>query len=374
MRRLVIGVDGGGSKTHAVALTIDGELAGRGDGPGSSPHFSGVRHSLGTVDAAVRAAIDAASEVPSSVTQANVYVSGIDLPPELAEYAEAAAALPWTSPGTVVDNDLFALLRTGTEAPDAIAVVCGTGINAIGVRSARDGEPAATARFAALGSISGDWGGGSGLGEEALWHSARAEDGRGPATALHAAVLAGMNAATISELTQDIHFGRRTMADLAMLAPAVFAAARDGDEIAARIVDRQAAEVVSFARASLTRLGMLDREVPVVLGGGVIRAGDERLIAGIIAGLAEAAPLALGRPGRRTAHRRRLPAGAGVGGRRAGRTRSRAHGADGRLREDRHAMTCHRWPGSMMHHPFPSLTWTDARTSRSERGGLGPVA
>ncbi len=229
---------------------------------------------------------------PASVTQANVYVSGIDLPPELAEYAEAAAALPWTSPGTVVDNDLFALLRTGTEAPDAVAVVCGTGINAIGVRSARDGEPAATARFAALGSISGDWGGGSGLGEEALWHSARAEDGRGPATALHAAVLAGMNAATISELTQDIHFGRRTMADLAMLAPAVFAAARDGDEIAARIVDRQAAEVVSFARASLTRLGMLDREVPVVLGGGVIRAGDERLIAGIIAGLAEAAPLA----------------------------------------------------------------------------------
>ena len=37
---------------------------------------------------------------------------------------------------------------------------------------------------------------------------------------------------------------------------------------------------------------MLDREVPVVLGGGVIRGGDERLISGIVAGLAEAAPLA----------------------------------------------------------------------------------
>ena len=69
---------------------------------------------------------------------------------------------------------------------------------------------AATARFAALGPISGDWGGGSGLGEEALWHAARAEDGRGPATALHAAVLAGMGVATIAELTEDIHFGRRT--------------------------------------------------------------------------------------------------------------------------------------------------------------------
>ncbi|MFC7586672.1 hypothetical protein ACFQYP_25240 [Nonomuraea antimicrobica] len=34
------------------------------------------------------------------------------------------------------------------------------------------------ARFPALGRISGDWGGGQGLAEEALWHAIRAEDGR----------------------------------------------------------------------------------------------------------------------------------------------------------------------------------------------------
>ncbi|MEO5921221.1 MAG: BadF/BadG/BcrA/BcrD ATPase family protein [Pseudolysinimonas sp.] len=289
----VVAVDGGGSKTHAVALTIDGELAGRGHGPGSSPHVSGVPQSIEIVDAAVRAAIEAASAGGTDeVAQANIYLSGLDLPPELDEYADAAAALPWTSPTTVVDNDLFALLRTGTESPDAVAVVCGTGVNAIGVRSAGPAGPAAAARFAALGPISGDWGGGSGLGEEALWHAARAEDGRGPETALRAVVLAGMGVASVSELTQDLHFGRRQLPDLAVLAPGVLEAARNGDAIAGTIVDRQAAEVVAFARASLTRLGMLDREVPVVLGGGVIRAADERLIAGIIAGLAEAAPLA----------------------------------------------------------------------------------
>ena len=37
---------------------------------------------------------------------------------------------------------------------------------------------------------------------------------------------------------------------------------------------------------------MLERDVPVVLGGGVIRAGDERLLAGIAEGLAEVAPRA----------------------------------------------------------------------------------
>ena len=78
-----------------------------------------------------------------------------------------------------MDNDTFALLRAGTDSPDAIAVVCGAGINCVG--RAADGR---IARFPALGMLSGDWGGGQHLAALALWHAARAEDGRGPATAL----------------------------------------------------------------------------------------------------------------------------------------------------------------------------------------------
>lgn len=282
MTALVVGVDGGGSKTHAVALTLDGEVIGRGDGPGSSPHFSGVDSSVEIVDAAVRDALGA-----SDALQANVYLSGLDLAAEVDAYSAAVAALPWASPSTVVENDLWALLRAGTESPDAVAVVVGTGINAVGVRT--DG---ATARFAALGPISGDWGGGSGLGEEALWHAARAEDGRGPATLLRGAVLDAMGVSDIAEFTEQLHTGQRPLSVLAELAPAVLAAARAGDAIAGAIVDRQAAEVVAFARASLTRLELLDREVPVVLGGGVIRSGDERLLSGIETGLAADAPRA----------------------------------------------------------------------------------
>jgi N-acetylglucosamine kinase-like BadF-type ATPase len=277
---LIVGVDGGGSKTHAVALTLDGELVGRGDGPGSSPHIVGVERSIEIVDAAVRQALGIAT-----AAQANVYLSGLDLDSEVHTYLEAVRVLDWAGPDVVVENDLWALLRAGTQSPDAVAVVCGTGINAVGVRA--DG---ATARFAALGPISGDWGGGSGLGEEALWHAARAEDGRGPQTLLRAAVLDVMNVATVRELTEQLHFGQRALPDLAVLAPAVFEAARAGDAVAGNIVDRQAAEVVSFARASLTRLDLLEAEVPIVLGGGVIRARDERLLTGIRTGLAADAP------------------------------------------------------------------------------------
>jgi N-acetylglucosamine kinase-like BadF-type ATPase len=284
---LVVGVDGGGSKTHAVALTLEGEVVGRGEGPGSSPHFVGVPRSVQIVDATVRHALGTGPGGAATATQADLYLSGLDLDAELTAYREALAGLPWVGPGTVVENDLWALLRTGTESPDAVAVVCGTGINAVGVRA--DG---ATARFAALGPISGDWGGGSGLGEEALWHAARAEDGRGAATLLRDAVLERMGVGSVAELTEQLHFGRRELSELAALAPDVFAAANAGDAVAGAVVDRQAAEVVAFARASLTRLELLDRDVPVVLGGGVIRARDDRLLSGIAAGLAADAPRA----------------------------------------------------------------------------------
>lgn len=285
MTGLVVAVDGGGSKTHAVALELDGTVAGRATGAGSSPQLLGVVSSIEVVDAAVRSAVPRGREV----AQANLYLSGLDLEPELVAYSAAVAALPWApDPAhTVVDNDLFALLRSGTREPDAVAVVCGTGINAVGVRA--DG---ATARFPALGPISGDWGGGSGLGEDALWHAARAEDGRGPATALREVVLAGTGTGSVAELIEDLHFGRRSIVELARLAPGVFEAARAGDAVAGSLVDRQGDEVVAFARAALGRLGLTDRDVPVVLGGGVIRARDRRLMSRIEAGLAADLPQA----------------------------------------------------------------------------------
>lgn len=278
---IVVAVDGGGSKTDVVALTLDGELAGRSRGPGSSPQYTGLATSVSLVDQLVREASGG-----HEVCHAGLYLSGLDLPSEVHAYRDAVTGLAWARNGLDVDNDLFALLRAGTESPDAVAVICGTGMNAVGVRA--DGE---TVRFLAVGSISGDWGGGHGLGVEALFHAARDLDGRGPHTQLTDAISAEFGV-SVATLTEQLHLGERPDAELARLAPAVFAAAAAGDEVAGDLVDRQADEVVAFVRASLTRLGMLDRPVPVVLGGGVLRARHARLEQRVTAGIATIAPSA----------------------------------------------------------------------------------
>ncbi len=280
---IVIAVDGGGSKTDAVALELDGTLVAAVRGTTSSPHLIGMAATARLVDELIERLLFETG--PRPLASANIYLSGLDLPAEIAEFRAGIAGYAWAD--AIVDNDLFALLRAGTSESDAVAVVCGTGINCVGVRA--DG---AVVRYASLGMTSGDWGGGWHLGEKALWHAARAVDGRGPATTLATAIPEVYGLAGIPDVIEALHFERIANSDLSRLAPAVLAASRAGDTVAQGLVDRQAEEIVILAATTLRRLDLLGSEVPVVLGGGVIGSRDERLLAGVERGLAERAPLA----------------------------------------------------------------------------------
>lgn len=279
---LVVAVDGGGSKTDVVALSMDGTVVDRAIGGGSSPHFIGLEASVRQIDELVRGVSGEAG-----VASANVYLSGLDFPSEVTEFSDAIAGLAWATPTTTVENDLYALLRAGTSEKDAVAVVCGTGINALGRRA--DGE---VARFAAVGLISGDWGGGTGLGESALWHAARDADLRGAPTTLTAAIPGLFGVESITELTRGLHLGKLRWSDLASLAPLVFEHADAGDAVAGELVDRQALEIALMATSCIRRLELEGVAVPVVLGGGVIAPRHPRLMASIERELAARAPLA----------------------------------------------------------------------------------
>lgn len=279
---LILAVDGGGSKTDVVLLDFDGGVLAWERGHGSSPQLEGLVESVRIIDELVGRVLDGRDA--QRLAHVGLYLSGLDLPDEIDAFRRAIAHLPWAAGSLIAENDLHALLRAGTDASDAIAVICGTGMNAIGVRA--DG---AVVRFPALGPLSGDWGGGSELGDAVVWHAARAEDGRGPATSLRGMLLDAVSAPSVSALIEDVHLGRRDEG-FARLAPLIFEAALAGDAVALGVVHRQADEVVSYVAACIGRLGLQGREVPVVFGGGVARARDPLLLHAISAGLLERAP------------------------------------------------------------------------------------
>jgi N-acetylglucosamine kinase-like BadF-type ATPase len=281
-----IAVDGGGSKTDVIAVGADGTVLAHSRGRGSNPQVFGL-------DAAAAVVFGLISDVrakagPHRLGRVSIYLAGMDLPAEIAAFrnrAEREAAVGGLTGDLEVENDLFALLRAGAASPDAIAVVCGTGINAVGRRA--DG---ATARFPSLGSISGDWGGGGTLGMQALWHAARSADGRGPKSVLESLVPAAFAVSTVMEVIEGLHFGRIPHRSIAHLTPLLFAAARAGDQPALAEIERQAAEIVTMAATAMRRLGLLAAAPAVVLGGGVLAANDPLLLGPVRSGLAAVAP------------------------------------------------------------------------------------
>jgi N-acetylglucosamine kinase-like BadF-type ATPase len=267
MTHLFVAVDGGNSKTDVVIGTSSGSVLATVRGPGSSPHRLGVPGAIAVIDSLILTARQRA-ELPSSTVldRAEIYLAGADLPTEVEVLDKAVGETGWAREHRV-DNDTFALLRAGTDVPDAVAVVCGAGINCVGRTAA-----GRTARFLSLGQISGDWGGGHHLGALALYYAARGEDGRGARTSLSAAVAEMFGFTTVEEVSAALHLGQIAAERIHDLAPVLFAAAAAGDEVAARVVARQAREIVSLVRVAAGRLGLLEATYGVVLGGSVLAA------------------------------------------------------------------------------------------------------
>jgi len=277
---VVLAVDGGNSKTDLALVRADGTLLSLVRGPGSSPHHLGLEGGL-TVLGTLLA--EAARDLALPVAAAELLMAGVDFPIEEETLREAVLERDWATRVTV-RNDTFAVLRAGTDRGWGVAVVCGAGINCVGV--APDGRHA---RFPALGPITGDWGGGQDVGLAAVFAAARSEDGRGPETSLEQAVPAHFGLVTPSELAEAIHMGRIPQARVVELPPVVLAEAAS-DTVAAEIVARLADEVVSLARAALAKLGLTREPVEIVLGGGVLQARDPRLLGAIEDGLQELGP------------------------------------------------------------------------------------
>jgi N-acetylglucosamine kinase-like BadF-type ATPase len=262
----VLAIDGGGSKVDAVLVGRDGSLLAcsrtlpaiaNGGEPGQ----------LGAVATAVgEIRREAGLDDGRPVASLGVFcLAGADLPVDDRRILRRLDRLGWTA-RALLRNDTFAVLRAGTDRTWGVGVVCGYGTNCSAVSPSGK-----TYRLPALGWIAGDWGGGSDIGQAALWHALRSEDGRGARTLLAAAVPAHFGLRRPRQVMEAMYFGRLSESRVSELPPLVFEAAAEGDPVARSIVDRQADEIVTMAATAIRRLRMTALDVHVVLGGGVFR-------------------------------------------------------------------------------------------------------
>ena len=309
----VLAIDGGNSKTDVALIAPDGTVLAAERGPGANHEQYGVEQAMRILDGLVRsAAAQTRGQSGVIARHTSACLAGADLPEEEAQLTAALRLCRWSRTAIAV-NDTFAVLRAGLSAEEAagdgdegdaagrrwpggadrpwgVAVTCGAGINCVAV--APDGR---TTRYLAHGVLTGDWGGGEELGQQVMWHAMRAEDGRGPATALAQAAAAHFGLPSVTDVAIAVHKGQLGDDDLLGLTSVLFAAAAAGDQVARELVERQADEICAMAVAAMRRLGLPPAGTPVVLGGGLLEARDTLLTSAVTGRLATAAPGAVPR-------------------------------------------------------------------------------
>ena len=174
-RTAVLAVDGGNSKTDVALVGRDGRLLAAVRGPTTSHQQVGLDAGAARLAGLVatprrRAGLDAPAPAGDvGVVRARGRRHAGDV-----RRLRAAIAARRLAGATSSSTTPIAPLRAGSERGWGVGVICGAGVNAAGI--APDGG---RARLAALGAISGDWGGGGDSGWPRLGAAVRARDGRG---------------------------------------------------------------------------------------------------------------------------------------------------------------------------------------------------
>jgi N-acetylglucosamine kinase-like BadF-type ATPase len=279
---LILGVDAGATKTHALACDRRGHVLGFGTaGPGNweSVGADGSRRALAR---AISGALEAAGAEPGAVGAAGFGLAGLDWPSDRPILEEVVGELGIGGRHAIV-NDAFIALRAGCRAPFGVVSVAGTGVVTAGRN--RAGE---AFRTMAIGY--GERGGGGELTTAALHAIALEYHGSGPATELTARILERAGADSVPTLFEGISRGSRSLPS--GLPRLVLEIADEGDPTAAAIAAGFGAEMARAAKGVADRLGMAGDAFELVRSGSVHLSGSRTLDSSFAEAVAAALPRA----------------------------------------------------------------------------------
>lgn len=234
-----LGIDGGQSSTTALIGDADGRVIGYGRG-GPCNHVKGPEGRekfLSAMEVSVGEACRSAGIPPVFAACCGGFSGGpADKQSLLAEILKAESLF--------VTHDALIALSGATAGDPGIIVISGTGSISFGRNAAGK-----SARAGGWGFAFGDEGGGYDLTRQALRAALRFEEGWGPATALHAALLEATGATNANDLLHRFYTVDYPRPKIAGFSKLVDRAALEGDAVAREILNTAAQQLAMFAAA-----------------------------------------------------------------------------------------------------------------------------
>ncbi len=264
-RRYFLGVDVGGTKSHALIADEEGRAVGFAVGGSGNHEDVGYDGTIRTLQQIVEGALADAAVDRSEIAGAGFGIGGYDWPSERAATLNAIGALGLDCPVEAVNDTIIGLVA-GAEEGWGVALVAGTSNNCRGWdRNHREG------RVMGNGTEFGENGGSYELVMKAVQEVAKAWTRRGPATALTQLFVAHVGARDDADLLEGLSQYSYTVQ--ANAAPLVFAAAEQGDAVARNVIRWAAEELASLAVGVIRQLELEHEQFDVVLVGSLYNGG-----------------------------------------------------------------------------------------------------
>ena len=265
---LVLGIDGGGTKTEAIIADDKGNLLGKGIAGASNYHTVGLNNAMSVlVEAMNNAAVNAGLKTPVFKT-ACLGLAGVGRDTDRAVLMpEIKKIIP--TQNIILKHDAAIALAGATACQPGVVVLAGTGSMAFGMNKFGDER-----RAGGWGNILGDEGSAYYISRKALAAACRAYDNRVPKTELVDVLIKYFELKNFTDIVKKIYAEESSPQRIASLAPIVGDMAKADDRVAIDIMKDAAKELALLAKAVIVGLNMADEKFEVAVSGSVFKAGD----------------------------------------------------------------------------------------------------
>jgi len=169
-----------------------------------------------------------------------------------------------------VQSDAFIALMGAFAGNASVIVIAGTGSICFGLD-----EKGTLHRSGGWGYLLGDEGSGFFVGHQAVLAALKDHDGRGKPTALKSEVENALHLPSIDQIVRKMYIENKVQKeDIAGLAPLIFKCAKEGDDVAQKIVARTAEEIAKMIAAVGKKMGKDGKRLDVAHIGSVFKQKD----------------------------------------------------------------------------------------------------
>ncbi len=269
-KRVVVGIDGGGTKTRALLVGFDGTILAELTAGASNVQKKGVAEAAEIFFDLVQKLAEKAETPHSAIAHVVVGAAGAGRPSTRSELATAITSLgqknKFPLSQVTVETDARIALEAAFPGKPVIALIAGTG--SIALYRADDNQ---IHRAGGWGSVIGDEGSGYAVARDACNAVMRQHDGRSEKTLLTEKLMAHFDLKEIEDLIPKIHTEK---VELAPFVEKVLQAVTERDRVARQILLKHAAELVEHVRI-LTIAHPSRNKLAVCLMGGLLENENE---------------------------------------------------------------------------------------------------